>query len=80
MNQLQTVLDALHAAATRLRTHADDPHSSIDFDESIDKRATEAIAIIKQMMQAEPVAWALEEDDGNVYDCVSATVHAGTGI
>jgi hypothetical protein len=47
MSQLQTVLDALGKAKRQI-THANvAPHGCID----------EAIAVVKQMMQAEPVAW-----------------------
>jgi len=76
MKDLQTVLDALEATSTRLRTYADDPYSSIDFDESIDKKATEAIAIVRKMMQAEPVAWMHEGTLGRYFNENRNDIHS----
>jgi Protein of unknown function (DUF551) len=52
MNQLQTVLDELIPLAN---AHFPDERSMLTDDDV--KAANEAIAIVKQMMQVEPVAW-----------------------
>jgi len=52
MNQLQTVLNALEIN----RVMGSDEQGNYT-KEITPKQITEAIAIVKQMMQAEPVAW-----------------------
>ena len=70
MSQLQTVLDAL----TRYRTETPlghQPHMITDL-------ADEAIAIVKQMMQAEPVACLVETEQGVLVWPIDDFNEAGT--